>query len=377
MRVMNRTLILVIALLLTLSIHSEVKILSTEAWTPTLTGFWSSENGLSHSNTVYGDTYYNPNYQSKNSNTIDFKTVTRYFYVKPDRKRSWRFKFTLTNLNAEQGYSYWCTSNPKQKQHVSQIYWGVLIGYKANGVDRTSKIWFKRSDKEYSSYGYYINGSDNHVEYNFDNGGWDVSYALQYPPCAPNSAPDFRVSSDAKANTTYIFWGLEVVELPVYIEEIRYIQILVGTQAKVQIGTPKALAYEIKPEDIYDASEYMETENYAMVVRKLYNAENTYYEQPAVNLAWAYASTNEIDKALEICEALIKFKGTSLNYAHSLRGLIREYKGQKEDALEDYMMANDMENYNRLQEEIKAQQLQEQQKKQQQQKKSTKPTLTK
>ena len=45
-----------------------------------------------------------------------------------------------------------------------------------------------------------------------------------------------------------------------------------------------------------------------------------------MNLAWAYASTNEIDKALEICEALIKFKGASLNYAHSLRGLIREYK---------------------------------------------------
>ena len=375
---MQRNFILLIALLLSLSTYSEVKILSTEAWNPTISGFWSPESGLSYSNTVYGDTYYNPNYQNKNSNNIEFKTVTRYFNVRPDRKRLWRFNFTLSNLNAKQGYSYWSTSNPKQKQHVSQIYWGVLIGYKANGVDRTSKIWFKRSDKEYSSYyGNYINGSDNHVEYNFDNGGWDVSYALEYPSCAPNSAPTFSISSHPKENTSYIMWGLEIVSLPVYIEEIQYIQILVGTQAKVQIGVPSAHVYEIKQEDIYDASEYMETENYAMVVRKLYNAENTYYEQQAVNLAWAYASLNELDKALEICNALVNFKGVTLNYAYSLRGILKEVKGDTEEALEDYMMANDMENYNRLQEEIKAQQLQEQQKKQQQQKKSSKPTLTK
>ena len=374
---MQRNFILLIALLLSLSTYSEVKILSIEAWNPTISGFWSPESGLSYSNTVYGDTYYNPNYQNKNSNNIEFKTVTRYFNVRPDRKRSWSFKFTLSNLNAEKGYMYYSTSNPKQKQNVSQIYWGVLIGYKANGVNRTSKIWFKRSDKEYNSYGYYINGSDNHVEYNFDNGGWDVSYALQYPSCAPNSAPTFSISSHPKENTSYIMWGLEIVSLPVYIEEIQYIQILVGTQAKVQIGTPSALVHEIKQEDIYDASEYMETENYAMVVRKLYNAENTYYEQQAVNLAWAYASLNELDKALEICNALVNFKGVTLNYAYSLRGILKEVKGDTEEALEDYMMANDMDNYNRLQEEIKAQQLQEQQKKQQQQKKSSKPILTK
>ena len=377
MRVMNRTLILVIALLLTLSIHSEVKILSTEAWNPTIPGFWSPESGLSYSNTVYGDTYYNPEYQSKNSDNIAYKTVTRHFQIKPDRKRDWCVEFTLSNLNAEQGYHYWAKSNPKQKQHASQIYWGVLIGYKANGVNRTSKIWFKRSYHVFSMNGCIIDVDDDNVEYNFDDNGWEVNFAVQYPSCASNSAPKFSINSYPKTNRSFIQWGGCIESLPVYIEEIRYIQILVGTQAKIQIGKPSVIGQEIKQADIYDASEYMETENYAMVVRKLYNAENTYYEQQAVNLAWAYASTNEIEKALEICEALIKFKGTSLNYAHSLRGLIREYKGQKEDALEDYMMANDMENYNRLQEDIKAQQLQEQQKKQQQQKKSTKPTLTK
>lgn len=374
---MKRNFILLIALLLSLSTYSEVKILSAEAWTPTLSGSWSAESGLSYSNTVYGDTYYNPEYQNKDSDNIAYKTVTRHFQVKPDRKRDWCVEFTLSNLNAEQGYSYWAKSNPKQKQHASQIYWGVLIGYKANGVNRTSKIWYKRSYHVFSMNGYIIDVDDDHVEYNFDDNGWEVNLAVQYPSCASNSAPKFSINSYPKTNRSFIQWGGCIESLPVYIEEIRYIKILVGTQAKVQIGTPKALAYEIKPEDIYDASEYMETENYAMVVRKLYNAENTYYEQQAVNLAWAYASLNELDKALEICNALVNFKGVTLNYAYSLRGILKEFKGDTEEALEDYMMANDMENYNRLQEEIKAQQLQKQQKKQQQQKKSTKPTLTK
>ena len=374
---MKRNSILLIALLLSLSTYSEVKILSAEAWTPTLSGSWSAESGLSYSNTVYGDTYYNPEYQNKDSDNIAYKTVTRHFQVKPDRKRDWCVEFTLSNLNAEQGYSYWAKSNPKQKQHASQIYWGVLIGYKANGVNRTSKIWFKRSYHVFSMNGYIIDVDDDHVEYNFDDNGWEVQFAVQYPSCASNSAPKFSINSYPKTNRSFIQWGGCIESLPVYIEEIRYIKILVGTQAKIQIGKPSVIGQEIKQADIYDASEYMETENYAMVVRKLYNAENTYYEQPAVNLAWAYASLNELDKALEICNALVNFKGVTLNYAYSLRGILKEVKGDTDEALEDYMMANDMENYNRLQEEIKAQQLQEQQKKQQQQKKSTKPTLTK
>lgn len=374
---MQRNFILLIALLLSLSTYSEVKILSTEAWIPALSSSWSAESGLSYSNTVYGDTYYNPEYQSKNSDNIAYKTITRHFQVKPDRKRDWCVEFTLSNLNAEQGYSYWAKSNPKQKQDASQIYWGVLIGYKANGVNRTSKIWFKRSYHVFSMNGYIIDVDDDHVEYNFDDNGWEVNFAVQYPSCASNSAPKFSINSYPKTNRSFIQWGGCIESLPVYIEEIRYIQILVGTQAKIQIGKPSVIGQEIKQADIYDASEYMETENYAMVVRKLYNAENTYYEQQAVNLAWAYASLNELDKTLEICNALVNFKGVTLNYAYSLRGILKEVKGDTEEALEDYMMANDMDNYNRLQEEIKAQQLQEQQKKQQQQKKSTKPTLTK
>ena len=363
---MKRILILLIAFSIILSIHAEVKILSTEAWVPTIEGFWSpNKTGLSYSNTVYGDTYYNPNWQDmRKSGSIEHVCVTRWLNLKPDRKRDWEFSIQISNLNAEYGYQYWSKSNPKLKQDADQIYWGVLIGYKENGISRISKIWIKRS-------GLYIS-------YSIDGNAWKQTYQ-DYPSCVPNLAPYFVIRTKTSGQTYITLRGNTIVDYPTYIEEIQYITVMVGTQAKVQIGKPSAVGMEIKSEEIYDASEYMETENYAMVVRKLYNAENTYYEQPAVNLAWAYASTNEIDKALEICEALIKFEGISLNYAHSLRGLIREYKGLKEEALEDYMIANDMTNYNRLQEEIKSEQLQKKQRQQQkqQQKTSSKPTLTK
>ena len=374
---MKRYLVIVIALLGICSTHAEVKILSTEAWTPTITGFWSPESGLSYSNSVYGETYYNPYWQDmRKSSSIQFKTVTRHFDLKPDQKRPWKLSFTLSNLNAEQGRVYFSAS--RDFQRATQIYWGIHIGYKESGIDRTTTMWFKRSEGHYTD-GSIIPGSDAYVEYSVDNAPWKINALFPYPSCSPNSAPTFFIST-SEAIGTWIAWDNTHIELPIYMEELRFIQIFVGTQAKIQIGKPTVFGKEIKQEDVYVASEYMETENYAMVVRKLYNADNIYYEQQAANLAWAYASTNEIDKALEICEALIKFEGTSLNYAHSLRGLIREYKGQKEEALEDYMMVNDMTNYNRLQDKIKTEQAQEQkrqQQKQQQQKTSSKPTLTK
>ena len=373
---MKRYFIFLVALLGICSIHAEVKILSTEAWTPSITGSWKSDTGLLYSNSIYGDTYYNPDWQDmRKASDIQCKIITRTFDLKPDRKRLWKVSFTLSNLNAEQGRVYFSASNNFQRS--TQIYWGMHVGYIGNGTLHTTTIWFKRSEAYYTD-GSIIPGSDAYVEYSVDNAPWKINTLFPYPSCSPNSAPNFFISTSETIGT-WIAWDNTHIELPMYMEELRFIQILVGTQAKIQIGKPSVIGKEIKQADIYDASEYMETENYAMVVRKLYNAENTYYEQPAVNLAWAYASTNEIDNALEICEALITFEGTSQNFAHSLRGLIREYKGLKEEALEDYMLANDMTNYNRLQEEIKSEQLQEQQRQQQkqQQRTSSKPTLTK
>ena len=63
---------------------------------------------------------------------------------------------------------------------------------------------------------------------------------------------------------------------------------------------------------VYDASDYLEQENYEMIKQKLYNSSNTYYEGQAVNLAIAYYALAEYDAALEICKALIKYNGENL-----------------------------------------------------------------
>ena len=104
---MKRYFIFLVALLGICSIHAEVKILSTEAWTPSITGSWKSDTGLLYSNSIYGDTYYNPDWQDmRKASDIQCKIITRTFDLKPDRKRPWKVSFTLSNLNAGQGRVY-------------------------------------------------------------------------------------------------------------------------------------------------------------------------------------------------------------------------------------------------------------------------------
>ena len=369
-------------------IHAEIKILSTQ-WNPSVNGSWTKVSGLTYNNTVYGDTYYNPNWQdqSKNGN-IDYLSATRYFYLKPNVKQNWSFSMTLTNLNAEKGYSYWSQSNPDKKQRADQIYWGILIGYKENGASRTAKVWIKRSNQTYDSYGYPDYYSDKYIEYNVDNSGWKKRY-LDYPSCSPNYAPTFQIDTYSYGNT-YIKWGgFSIIDFPSYMEELSYITIMVGTQAKIQIGKPSVSSTGVKVENIYMADEYMKQQNYAMVKQKLYRSDQTYYEGQAYNLAIAYAALLEFDQALELCNALIKYNGEVVSYAYGVRGIIREAEGHKIDALDDYFKAGDEENYNRLYNEIYRpkpvqQKKQTQQSKPQttQQKKSTqtkttKPPLTK
>ena len=201
-----------------------------------------------------------------------------------------------------------------------------------------------------------------------------------YPSCEPNQAPVLEIDTRSYGHT-YIKWGefFTITDFSKYVEELTYIKIMVGTQAFVQLGKPYAFGEGIYY-SIYDASDLIEQENYVMAKQKLYKQDNTYYERPAANLALAYAALNELDKALEICEALISFNGETINYAYLLRGLIREEKGQKNAALEDYKRANDMTNYNRLYNELNAPPIESKQNVQQksrQQIKSDKPALTK
>ena len=376
--------ILLIVILFALSAHAEIKILSTQSWSPTISGSWNKESGLSYSNTVYGDTYYNPNWQDMSkSGNLESLSVTRYFYLRPNSKRTWTFSLPITNLNAEKGYSYWATSSPNKKQSSDQIYWAVVVGYKENGNSRTSKIWLKRSNREYYSSGYEAYGSAQYISYSIDNNGWKQSYT-DYPSCSSSNSPTFKIESYSYGHT-YIKWGnFAITDFPVYMEELTYIQVLVGTQAKIQIGKPSAYGEGVNEKNIYVAADYMEQENYAMVKQKLYKSNGEYYERQAVNLAFAYAALEEIDKAIELCNALIKYNGESLQYAYFLRGSIKEYKGQKLDALDDYQHSGDQESYNRLYNEIYRPKPTQQQTPQQQTQKrksnqnnSSKPPLTK
>ncbi len=378
----HRCFVLIVMLCIIPSTYAEVKIISTSGWYPTLTGSWAQEGGLTYYNTVHGDRFYNPEWQDMNkSTTINYKTVTRYFYLRPDRARNWKFTMPITNLHAERDKEYAAENRPKLRQRSDQIFWGITIGFKENGVSRTTQIWLKRSAREYYSTGYEALGSAELISYNVDNSGWQTTtYMNRYPSCEPNQAPVLEIDTRSYGHT-YIKWGefFTITDFSKYIEELTYIKIMVGTQAFVQLGKPYAFGEGIYY-SIYDASDLIEQENYVMAKQKLYKQDNTYYERPAANLALAYAALNELDKALEICEALISFNGETINYAYLLRGLIREEKGQKNAALEDYKRANDMTNYNRLYNELNAPPIESKQNVQQksrQQIKSDKPALTK
>lgn len=358
-------------------LSAEVKILSTASWIPTITGSWTQEGGLTYSNTVWGDTYYNSNWQDMSkSSSLEFKTVSRFFYLKPDSPRDWSFSFPITNLNAEKGYSYYATSRPNQKQNASQIYWAVVIGYKENGNNRSTKICLKRSNEKYYPSGSEAYGSAQYISYSIDGEGWKES-ATWYPSCTSNNSPTFCIETKKYGYTSIRWGGLTITSFSSYIQELTYIKVYVGTQAKIQIGKPSAYGRGVNANNIYDASDLIQQENYLAAKNKLYQVDNSYYEKPAFSLAYCYAMLNELDNCIEICNALIKYNGESLSAAYELRGLVKESKGQKLDALDDYQKAGDQENYNRLYNEIYKPKQQQQTKPRQQNTQPTKPALTK
>lgn len=335
-----------ISLLFSVVISAEVRILSPESWKPDITGSWNCENsGLSYTNTVYGDTYYNPNWQDMSkAGNIESLSVFRYFYLKPDYKRSWTFSMTITNLNAEKGYLYYNKNFPNKKQSSDQIYWGICIGYVADGKSRETKIWIKSSEQ--NSYAH------NFISYNVDNYGWKRS-DIYYPECLPSKAPVFeiRTGSYSSGDHTYLEWGnLSITDFPVYIEELRYIVVNVGTQSKIQIGKPSAYADSREYANRRDASDLISQDKFREAIAKLYKDNEVYYEKPAYNLAYCYLMVGEYDNAVKICNALIKYNGETLQKAYIVRGLAKEGKEEYLEALEDYKHGGEaaIELYNRL-----------------------------
>ena len=356
----------------------EIVIISNEPWSPNITGSWNKAEGLSYSNTVYGDTYYNPEWQDMTEGgvTLKYATLQRYFNLRPQSKRNWSFSMPITNLNAEKGYEYYSRDDRNKKQKASQIYWGICIGYKENGKSREVNIWLKRSNAKstYSRYEDY--SSEMYIEYSIDGDVWRTS-SKYYPSVLPGSSPKLLISAYESGRTTISWGGLTLTTLPVYMEELTSIIIKVGTQAKIQIGKPYAHAAGVDESKIYTASEYLEQENYAMVKQKLYRADNMYYEKQAAALALAYIALGEYDKSIEMLNALIKFNGESLAYAYYLRGAINENLGNKMAALDDYQKSGEQEEYNRLYNEIYRPVQTQAKPKSTQAKKNVKPKLTK
>lgn len=99
---------------------------------------------------------------------------------------------------------------------------------------------------------------------------------------------------------------------------------------------------------VYDASDYLEQENYEMIKKKLYNSSNTYYEGQAMNLAFAYYSLSEYNAAFEMCNAIIKYNGQYQQTAYFVRGLVYEATGKLLAAMNDYKLSESTDYYYKL-----------------------------
>ena len=108
------------------------------------------------------------------------------------------------------------------------------------------------------------------IFYDVDNSGWRKTnyYIASYPSCSPSEAPTFEILTYS-SGATYLKWGRwDITNFPVYMEELTYIQVLVGTQAKIQIGKPHAFGAYIA-NSIYDASDLIQQEKFAAAKQKL------------------------------------------------------------------------------------------------------------
>ena len=317
-----------------LCLYAEIKILNNVKWEPVIKSNWVNNAGLAYSNTVYGDTYYNSDYQDmKKANNIEYKTIYQYFNLKPDFKRDWTFQMRISNLNAEQGFQYYSKDRPNKKQSAYDIYWGITIGYKENGISRTTTIWIKRS---YPESNHYID-EGNRISYKVDNGTWKNSSSgygwTMYPSCEPSRAPSFVIHTYTH-NSTSISWGeLRLCDLPVYIDELSYISVLVGTQANIQIGKPMMHAPKVRDNGVPNHIQYGW---YDTGKEYLYREDGMYLETNARDLAICYMNLMEFEKAIEICDALIKFRSKHITQAYFTRGAAREILGDYAGALDDY-----------------------------------------
>lgn len=333
-----------------MTLHAEVKIVSSAAWSESFgTGSWTNKEGLSYTSTAWGDTYYNPQWQDMSKQvSIQSGDIWRYYNVGPSDKRNWRFSLPVTNLNAEKNHYYYANANPSLKQQSHQIYWGISIGLIIDGVEKHVYFWMSRSKRDYYYDGTPTYTSENYLSCSVEKGGWKETSHV-YPSCAQGSSPSLSVQTYTYGNTTISWDGYQITNIPSYVSKITYVKVMVGTQAKIQLGKASAYGGALRG-STYDGSDLIEREQYTTAITKLYQSSGNYLEKPAMNLAFCYLVTDQVDKCIDICSALIKYNGETISYAYYLRGLARESKSNYLDALDDFRNAGSVanEDYSRL-----------------------------
>ncbi len=364
-------------------LHAQVTIRSSLAWSQSFsTGSWTNNEGLTYSSTAWGDTYYNPKWQDMSKQTsIQSSSIWRYYNVGPSNKRNWTFTLPINNLNAEKNHYYYTNANPSLKQQSHQIYWGISIGMMIDGVEKNVYFWMSRSARDYYYDGTPTYTSENYLSCSVEKGGWTTTSHV-YPSCSQSATTSLYIESSTYGQTTIKWDGFQITSVPYYVSKITYVKVMVGTQAKIQLG--KASAYSGAPiGSTYDGSDLMEKEQYSAAISKLYQSSGVYLEKPALNLAFCYLITGQPDKCIEMASALVKYNGETISYAYYLRGMARENKSNYLDALEDYRLAGSVatDEYNRLYNTIyssnkSVQTNNSQQKKQQSTQQNTKPALT-
>ena len=308
---------------------------------------WQSNGGLTYTSTIWGETYYNPDWQDMDkSSSVNYKTIEKYFYAKPPMPKPWKFVLPISNLNAKENCAYSAQSTSNLKQNVNQIYWGFNINFKANGKNHNINIRLKRN-------GHYIS-------YNINGSGWkkEEFYTSVYPSCELSNSSKLEIitSNEYSIGTTLYWAGYKLTSFDYFMEELNYITVYIGTQAKVQIGKPSARETTASRtnNDIYGAEDLIEKGDYISAKNYLYNKHGVYYEKKAVNLTLCYLALGEFDNCISMCNALIKYKGESLLLAYYLRGVSYEKKGNYEKALVNYQKSSSIgiDDYQRLYNEV-------------------------
>ncbi len=332
-----------------ISILNAVTVIPIEPWhKDDFTLEWQSNGGLTYTSTIWGETYYNPDWQDTDdkSSSIKYKTIEKHFYTKPPMPKPWKFVLPISNLNAKENCYYSAQSTPNLKQPANQIYWGFNINFKANGKNHNIYIWLKRK-------GHYI-------AYNVNGSGWksEEFYTSVYPSCELSNTSKLEIvtSNEYNIRTTITWAGYQLTSFDYFIEELNYITVYIGTQAKVQIGKPSASETTISRtnNNIYGAEDLIERGEYIKAKNYLYHKDGVYYEKQAVSLTLCYLALGEFDNCISMCNALIKYKGESLLLAYYLRGASYEKKGNYEKALDNYQKSSSIgiDDYRRLYNEV-------------------------